>query len=261
MNKRDYILINAVANGCAIIFEGEGDEKPTETNEESTGGVEPSLDFDASEDTETPEPPETPAEDGDQQNTESGEDSQTEKEPAEEQPEQQESEPAQIADEVNPGDPEEVNTDDVRPASRMTGPEIANWYVDNGYFLKLMRFLHEEKHIMKNTPGMKVDPVRYKPYLNGSLVQLFNAGKINSDANELALAELIIEHSIPAMFNMISKGELPHIPTKEQPQQQQKPQQQPKGQQQQAEQPQQEEVPEPEAPAEEAPEQPQEAKQ
>ena len=249
MNKRDYILINAVANGCAIIFEGEEGE----LKEENDGGVDPSLDFDATDtpddSTKETEGSGEPSEEADpgQEPYENAEQP-SEEQPAEPEPEQ---EPAQVADEVNPGDPETVNSESVK-TERMNGQEIAQWYVDQGYFINLMKFIQSHR-LLESQPGMNINPVRYKKYLEGSLTKLFTAGKINCDPKQLAVAELIIEHSIPAMFDMIRNGEAPHIPTKEQPKQE-PPKEEPKPE----EPTQQAEAPAPEANEEKAPEQSQE---
>lgn len=239
MNKRDYILINAVANGCAIIFEGEEGEP----KEENDGGVDPSLDFDA---TETPDDSAEETEGSSETSDEpvaSQEPDENAEQPAEPEPEP---EPEQVSDEVNPGDPETVNSESVK-TERMNGQEIAQWYVDQGYFINLMKFIQSHR-LLEYQPGMNINPVRYKKYLEGSLTKLFTAGKINCDPKQLAVAELIIEHSIPAMFDMIRNGQAPHIPTKEQPKEEPKPE----------EPPQQAEAPAPEANEEQAPEQSQE---
>lgn len=241
MNKRDYLIINAVANGCAIIFEGEQDKqdnKKSDSESSTTDG----LDFDP-DSVQTDEDPDSSTNQDGGEETPGQEQSATDQ-PAEDTPEETpaQGEPAPVADELKHADPEDVNSENTKLPDRMDGLQIATWYVDNGYFLNLMKYLHA-RHLIAAPVGSKVNPKSYQEPIEGSLTNLYVKQKINATGAELAKAVLILVHSIPALFDMIAKGEPLHIPSN-------KPQapEQPKEQSQ--EQPQQEPAPEAEPPAE-----------
>ena len=241
MNKRDYLIINAVANGCAIIFEGEQDKQDNKKSD-SESSVADGLDFDP-DSVQTDEDPDSSSNQDGGEETPDQEQSDTDQ-PAEDTPEETpaQDEPAPVADELKHADPEDVNSENTKLPERMDGLQIATWYVDNGYFLNLMKYLHS-RHLIAAPVGSKVNPKSYQEPIEGSLTNLYVKQKINATGAELAKAVLILVHSIPALFDMIAKGEPLHIPSNK-PQTQEQPKEQPQ------EQPQQEPAQEAEPPAE-----------
>lgn len=224
MNKRDYLILKAVANGCAIIFEGEQDDKKPDSDSSVADG----LDFDPNS-VQTDDEPEssTNQEGGDETTDTTDQDQLDTDQPTEDTPEETpaQDEPAPVADELKHADPDDVNSENTKLPERMDGLQIATWYVDNGYFLNLMKYLHS-RHLISAPVGSKVDPKSYREPIEGSLTNLYVKQKINATGAELAKAVLILVHSIPALFSMIAKGEPLHIPSHK-PQAQEQPQEQP----------------------------------
>lgn len=248
MNKRDYLIINAVANGCAIIFEGEQDKQKPDSDSSIVDG----LDFDPNSVQTDDEPDSSTDQDSGEENADTPDQEPPDTDqPTEDAPEETlaQDEPAPVADELKHADPEDVNSENTKLPERMDGLQIATWYVDNGYFLNLMKYLHS-RHLIAAPVGSKVDPKSYREPIEGSLTNLYVKQKINATGAELAKAVLILVHSIPALFSMIAKGEPLHIPSNK-PQAQEQPKEQPQEQPQQAPAPEAEPPAETEQPAEE----------